>query len=497
MASQQLEIVDTTLRDGSQSLWGLGMRSDMIEAVAPFIDQAGFQFAEVPLGALYFKKFVRDHKEDPWEMSRMIARTMPNARKAWMTPGGFIHPFDAPPPKEIVELFYTRLVEAAGLARSQTACNTSGQMETTFPWLIPLYKNLGLHVALGLSYTISPRHTDEYYAAKTREVLRFRPDSIYVKDQGGLLTVDRVRTLVPAILANAGDTPVELHSHCTTGLAPLVYLEALKLGIRILHTAIPPLANGSSQPSIFNVEGNARDLGFSTRLDARALQAASGRLMEGAKANKLPIGAPIEYEHRQYVHQVPGGVISNLKHQLSEMRMLERLPEVLEESVRVRRDLGYPIMITPHSQFMVTQSAINVATGERYKHVIDELILFAQGVFGEDSGYLQMDPNLRDRLLGTPRANELRALRERPVTLREIRDKLGGAGVSDEEFLLRYIMKGEEEIKAMRAARSRAAGSLRTPLAALIEELGKHRSVRYVKLERPEGSLVAQRRRAA
>jgi oxaloacetate decarboxylase alpha subunit len=219
--------------------------------------------------------------------------------------------------------------------------------------------------------------------------------------------------------------------------------------------------------------------------------------MEGAKANKLPIGAPIEYEHRQYVHQVPGGVISNLKHQLSEMRMLERLPEVLEESVRVRRDLGYPIMITPHSQFMVTQSAINVATGERYKHVIDELILFAQGVFGEDSGYLQMDPNLRDRLLGTPRANELRALRERPVTLREIRDKLGGAGVSDEEFLLRYIMKGEEEIKAMRAARSRAAGSLRTPLAALIEELGKHRSVRYVKLERPEGSLVAQRRRAA
>ena len=151
--------------------------------------------------------------------------------------------------------------------------------------------------------------------------------------------------------------------------------------------------------------------GLFTRVDEEVLRSVAERLTAIAKQEKLPIGAPLEYDYAQYIHQVPGGVISNLRHQLAEMRILHRLDEVLEESVQVRKDLGYPIMITPHSQFVVTQSAINVATGERYKHVIDELILFAQGVYGEDSGYTWMDQNLKDRLLGMPRAKELRSWR--------------------------------------------------------------------------------------
>src|SRR3990167_8270026 len=140
-------------------------------------------------------------------------------------------------------------------------------MEFDFPWTIPMFRELGLQIAITLSYSIPPRHTDEYYAQKTREILAFKPDVIYLKDQGGLLTVDRVRTLLPVIMRNANGVPVELHSHCTTGLADLVYLEALKLGVRTLNTAVPPLANGSSQPSIFNVARNARRLGYTTSVD--------------------------------------------------------------------------------------------------------------------------------------------------------------------------------------------------------------------------------------
>jgi len=354
-------------------------------------------------------------------------------------------------------------------------------------------RNLGVQIALALSYTVSPRHTDEYYAQKTRELLPFKPDAIYLKDQGGLLTVDRVRTLLPAILRNANGTPVELHSHCTTGLADLVYLEALHLGVRTLHTAIPPLAQGSSQPSLFTVAKNARLVGFSPRVDESILRSVSQRLAAIAKQEKLPAGAPLEYDYAQYIHQVPGGVISNLKYQLHEMRIAGKLDEVLEESVQVRKDLGYPIMITPLSQYVVTQAAINVATKERYKYAIDEVILFAQGVFGEDSGFMLMDENLKDKLLNLPRAAEL-AAREKPnVPLRELREKLGGPGLSDEDLVLRYVMKGDQEIEAMRAAgRPKQYLTAELPLLTLIHELKECRQVRYVNLTKGCDTLFLQ-----
>jgi oxaloacetate decarboxylase alpha subunit len=467
----------------------------MIEAVAEEMGQAGFKAVEVPVIGIYFKKFVRDLKEDPWEMARMVARKMPTTVKACMAGGGF-HPFEAPPPRAIMKLFYERLAAIGALNRAQMSGNTFGQMETAFPWLIPLFRELGLQVVIALSYTISPRHTDEYYAQKTRQVVQFKPDVIYLKDQGGLLTPDRVRTLVPVILENAGGVPVELHSHCTTGLADLVYLEALKLGIRTLHTAVPPLANGSSQPSVFNVARNARLLGFKTAIHEERLRPVRERLTAIAKMEKLPIGAPLEYDYAQYIHQVPGGVISNLKHQLAELQLQHRLDEVLEECVQIRKELGYPIMITPHSQFVVTQAAINVALGERWKIIVDEIILFAMGVFGEDSGYTWMDQNLKDKILSLHRAKEL-ADRGNPTQtpLKEIRESLGGPGVSDEELLLRFIMKGEQEIQAMRAAGPpKQYSSATTPLLTLLKELSKNERPRYIHIQKGGESLVLQRR---
>ena len=489
-----VRFIDTTFRDGAQSLWAGGMRSGMIEAVAETMDRAGFEVIEVPLGGNRMKKMLRDLKENPWDLARMVARTMPNTAKSMMA-GAFIVPLEAPPPRSIVELFHARLVQIGALDRVQVTANTFGQIQLAFPWVIPMFKKLGLQIAVALSYSISPRHTDEYYAQKTRDVLPFNPDVIYLKDQGGLLTVDRARTLLPAMVQRANGVPVELHSHGTTGLAPLVYLEALKLGVHRLHTAVPPLANGASQPSVFNVAGNARLMGYSTRVDETRLRPVVERLTAIARQDGLPIGAPLEYDYAQYVYQIPGGVISNLKHQLNEMRVLDRLDEVLEETVHVRRDMGYPIMITPHSQFVVTQAAINVVTGERYRHVIDELILFAQGIHGEDSGYTWMDQTLKDKLLGMSRAKELAARETREISLKEIREKLGGPGNSDEEFLLRYIMKGEDEVRAMHAAGPhRRYFNTSMPLLSLIRELGKRKQVRYVRVQRGGDSLVLQDR---
>jgi len=488
-----VHFVDTTFRDGAQSLWASTIRTGMIEAVAEAMDRAGFSAIEVPILGIFLKKFVRDLKEDPFEMARIAVRRMPNTKKSVFA-GAFILPFELATPRPIIELYYAHLVAIGAMQRAQITCNTLDQVRRALPWIVPMFRNLGVQVVLALSYTVSPRHTDEYYAGKTRELLPFRPDVVYLKDQGGLLTVDRVRTLLPAIVDSAGGIPVELHSHCTTGLADLVYLEALRLGVRTLHTAVPPLAQGSSQPSVFNVARNARLMGHTPQVDEASLRSASERLTAIARQERLPAGAPLEYDCAQYVHQVPGGVISNLRFQLAEMRIAHRLDDVLQESVRIRQELGYPIMITPLSQYVVSQAAINVAAGARYKHVIDELILFAQGRFGEDSGYTQMDQNLRDRLLAMPRAAELAAHKRADITLSDLRAALGGPGVSDEELILRYVMKGEQEIKTMRAAGPpRQYFTADLPLATLLDRLKESRRVRFVSLQRGSASLVLRK----
>ena len=484
-----VQFIDTTLRDGHQSLWAFGMRTGMMEAVAADLDRAGFKAIEVPILGIFIKKCIRDLKEDYWALARLLARKMPNTTKIGLG-GAFILPFELATPRSVIELYYRHMAEIGVVNRMQVTCNTLDQVKRSLPWIVPLLRNLGLEVVLALSYTISPRHTDEYYAKKTREILQFKPNAIYLKDQGGLLTVDRARTLLPAIMQSAGDVPLEVHSHCTTGQAELVYLEAMKLGIPTVHTAVPPLANGPSQPSVLSVAHNARVLGYSVSVDEDLLRSVAERLTAFAKQDGLPIGAPLEHDAAQYVHQVPGGVISNLKYQLAELRIQDRLDEVLDETVQVRKDLGYPIMITPLSQYVVTQAAINVAMGERYKLIIDEVILHALGTYGEDSGFTYMDTNLRDKILSMQRAAELKERSNLDVPLNEVREKLGGPNLSDDELLLRYVMKGDQEIKAMRAAGPPRQYHATLPLANLITELNKHPRIRYVRVQRSNDSLI-------
>jgi oxaloacetate decarboxylase alpha subunit len=492
-----VRFIDTTFRDGSQSLWAMGMRHGMMEPIAQDMDAAGYFVIEVVANGIFFKKIIRDLKEDPWAMLRMLSERMPNTLKACMGAlnlGGF---GGAVPP--VVQQLATQMVADICVPfRVQTFCNTADQLVRGLPRQVPHLKSLGFQVAIGVSYSISPRHTDELFAEKTRGAVALSPDAIYLKDQGGLLTVDRVRTLIPIMMQAAGNIPVELHSHCTTGLAPAVYAEAMKLGVRYLHTGIPPAADGPAQPSVLDTARNARALGLNPIIDEELIASVSKRLTSFARQEGLPLGAPVRYDEAQFAHQIPGGVISNLQYQLDTLNMSHRIEEVKEEATRIRAELGYPVMITPFSQHVVTQAAINVATGERYKVVIDDLIRFAQGAFGEDSGYPVMDEDLRDRLVSLPRARELAAqtsVVDENMTLREAKALYGDADMSDEEVVLRALMKGSTEVDAMRkAGPPRRFTSSDSPLLTLLTELDRHRRIRYVSVQRGGDTLHLENR---
>ena len=351
----------------------------------------------------------------------------------------------------------------------------------------------GLETILNLIFSISPKHTDEYYAQKAREAAALKVFRICLKDPGGLLTPDRTRRLVPIVLRNSGGIPVEFHTHCNTGLGPLCCVEAIESGIKIVNTAIPPLANGSSNPSLFNVAANARAIGHTPNINEQPLNRIADHFTSIAKREALPVGAPVEYDAYHFIHQVPGGMISNFRHQLSKLGMEEQLGEVLEETGRVRTEFGYPIMVTPYSQFVGVQAAMNVILGERYKEVTDEAIQYALGLWGEEEA-ASMDLNVRDKILDRPRARELAKSETTEPSLKDVRKKLGGRGVSDDDLLLRFFA-GTEEVAAMRAAGPpKSYISVRQPFLALIEELAKKTSYRQIYIRNSRLSLRLEKK---
>jgi oxaloacetate decarboxylase alpha subunit len=213
-----------------------------------------------------------------------------------------------------------------------------------------------------------------------------------------------------------------------------------------------------------------------------------------AKLEKLPIGQPLEYDAFHPLHQVPGGMISNFRFQLGNLGKLEQLPQVLEEVTRVRAEFGYPIMVTPYSQFFGVQAAVNVMVGERYKEVTDEVLLYALGWWGEEEAG-SIEPNLKDKLLNHPRAKELSKLTAPEMTLREFREKFSGAGVSDDDAMLRYFA-GAEHVAAMKAAGpSQKYNSRSKPLLTLIQQAIKQTNSRQIYVEHGNLTLRLEKRK--
>jgi oxaloacetate decarboxylase alpha subunit len=485
-----IHFVDTTLRDGQLSLWASNMRTDMMLPIAERLDRAGFEAIEV-MSSAFYKKCVRDLKDDPWERVRMLARQIKRTPLRTIRSRSMLA-FQISP-LAITDLWLERLA-ANGIAEVRTSdpSNTSSYWRQA----VDGAKRAGLKTILNIIYSISPKHTDEYFAQRAREAAKLDVARICFKDPGGLLTPETTRRLVPLILREAKDKTVEFHTHCNTGLGAICCLEAIEAGIVSINTAIPPLADASSNPSLFNVAMNARALGYRTVIEEETLKPVQEHFFAVAKKENLPVGKPLEYDAFHPLHQVPGGMISNFRFQLANLGKLDKLQEVLEEVSRVRGEFGFPIMVTPYSQFFGVQAAINVMVGARYKEVTDEVLLYALGFWGEEEAR-SIEPNLRDRLLNNARARELAAFKPPDMSLRQFRASFGGPGVSDDDALLRYFA-GVEAVAGMRTCGSRS-GSLgaAASLLTLIEQITKRKHSSQVYIKRDGLTLRFERRQTS
>jgi oxaloacetate decarboxylase alpha subunit len=487
--SRVVEIVDTTTRDGNQSLWSAtGLTTADVVAIAPTIDRVGFRAVDFT-SSTHMAVAVRFHREDPWARLRLVRAAMPETKLSFITSGMRFITW-VPADEDVMRLAF-RCVARNGIRRFQVV-DPSNDPER-LRRVAALARQEGVEeIVLGLTYSISEVHTHAYYAERAAALADCAEmDAFYLKDPGGLLTPDAVRELAPHFVAAAGDRPVELHSHCTIGLAPLVYAEGLRAGFQVLHTAVGPLARGTSNPA---VESTLRDLeaeGRSHRLDLDALGAMAEHFGAIGAERGLPVGAPQEFDATYYHHQLAGGMVSTTRRMLEELRRPELFEAALDEVGRVRAEMGYPIIVTPVSQLVATQAVRNVIDSERWSNVSDETIRYFLGHYGEPAA--PVAPEVADRVLSLPRVEELRHLE--PLQLEGARARFG-RDISDEELLLRLTMPAEQ-VDAMVASSAApahpAVRPARHPVVTLLRALEQRSSVTQLRV-RKDDDLVEWRR---
>jgi oxaloacetate decarboxylase (Na+ extruding) subunit alpha len=474
-----IEFIDTSTRDGNQSLWGAtGLTTPDVLAIAPVVDQVGYHALDFT-SSTHMAVSVRFHQEDPWERIRRVSAAMPDTPLGMITPGMRFISW-VPAGEDVMRLAF-RLVARNGIRRLKIAdpSNEPARIRR----LAAMARQEGIEeIVVGLTYSISDVHTHAYYAERAAAVADCpEMDRMYLKDPGGLLTPDAVRELAPHLLAAAGERPLELHSHCTIGLAPLVYVEGVQAGFGVVHTASGPLSRGTSQPEVISTARNLEACGYAHRLDLERQAVVTEHFDQLARAKGLPAGAPREFDAAYYRHQLPGGMVTTTRRMLQELRRPELFDAVLEEVTRVRAEMGYPIIVTPVSQFIASQAAHNVIDGERWRSVSDETVRYFLGHYGEPPA--PVDQQIADRVLARPQAAALGDLE--PLTLEGARDRFGRR-ISEEELLLRLTMPAEQ-VDAMIAARDgsdragtrplAAARPGRSPLVTLLSELQRRESI--------------------
>src|SRR5262252_1099324 len=466
-----INLIDVTLRDAHQCLWATRMTTAMMEDLAPRLDRAGFEAIDLVGGAV-FDVCVRYLREDPWERMRILSGWVRRTPLIVMTRGQSLFTFEFFP-DDIVELTAERIF--ANGVRYHTpydALNDMRNMEVP----VRAAKKVGLYTAGGVVYTLSPVHTDAYYARKTKDLIKLGVDAVFIKDPSGLLTPERAQTLVPAMKAACGGLPLQLHSHCLTGLAPHTACLAVELGVDVVHTATSTLANGASHPATEHFVKNIGRSGFIARIDLLVVQEVAERLRYIAAREGKPVGRIAEYDAFHYEHQMPGGMVSNLKSQLTPLGIGHRLPDVLEEAARVRCELGYPIIVSPFAQFVMTQAVLNVMGKERYATVPDEVRKYVLGYYGEIAG--SIDPNLYDRI-----AKGTEPTKARPGDLIEpgiprVRRNRGPFASDDDLLLAAFYSEGNYQSL-------KAAGPIKTnyplastPLITLLKEIALRPDIR-------------------
>jgi oxaloacetate decarboxylase alpha subunit len=487
----RIGLIDTTVRDGHQSLWSANvLTTPMLAAIAPTTARVGYRALDFT-SSTHMAMSVRWHREDPWERIRVVRELMPETRLGFITPGMRFMAWERAP-LDVMRLAL-RCVIRNGIDRIWVA-ESMNDVETDLTIARVAREEGAGEVLAGLVYSLSPVHTDSYYAARAT-ALAASPDVdvLVLKDPGGLLTPERTRTLVPLLRAVAPALPLEVHTHDTAATAARTYLEAARLGASFVCTAVRPLANGTSQPSAESTIANLRSEGFDVEVDEDALSEQSRYFADLAARLGLAVGAPLEHDASVYRHQLPGGMTATLRRQLAEAGMSDRWDEVLAELPRVREELGWPIMVTPLSQFVGVQAVLNVIGGERWAQSPDEVVKYVLGQYGRPPG--EVDPDVAAKVLASPRADEFRAAEHR-FDLAEARAR-NGERISDELLLLRLMLPAEQ-VDAMLAGGGRAAPPVRAPrhpLVALVDGLAR-RDLAEFELDAPGARLRARRRTA-
>jgi pyruvate carboxylase subunit B len=386
-------ITDTTFRDAHQSLIATRMRTRDMLSIAEELDRVGFFSLEVWGGAT-FDVCIRYLNEDPWERLKSLKAAIKDTPLQMLLRGqnlvGYRHY-----PDDIVVKFVEKSAEnGIDVFRIFDAVNDIRNMEVP----IKTAKKAGAHVQGTISYTISPVHTIDSFVRFARELSELDCDSICIKDMAGLISPRDTYDLIKSLKSEVG-LPIDLHSHSTSGMAPMSYMTACAAGVDILDTAFSPFAGGTSQPPTETVVAALQRTPYDTGLDLNFLTEIKEHFVK-LKEKYIGILDPIseKIDTNVLIYQIPGGMISNLVSQLEEQNAMSRYNDVLAEMPRVRKDLGYPPLVTPTSQIVGTQAVINVLTGERYKIIPKEVREYVRGMYGKPPAPISEE--LLEKVLG-------------------------------------------------------------------------------------------------
>jgi oxaloacetate decarboxylase alpha subunit len=464
---KRFDFVDVTLRDAHQCLWSTRMTTAMMTPILGAIDRVGYSHINI-LGGAVFDVCVRYLHENPWQRVALLCERFSTPCDA-LTRGQSLYTFELFP-DDVVALNAQVLAKlGVKVLTVYDALNDNRNIESS----VKAGREAGMQINGWMTYTLSPVHTDAYYVARAKELVRLKVDYMCVKDPTGLLTPERGRTLFPALVKAAGKIPLQLHSHCQSALAPKVYEVAMQSGFTHGYTASEPLANGASLPATEEIADRAKRLGFHTNLNPEALKDVADYFRWLCIREDRPCGKVAQYDAALYEHQIPGGMISNLRYQLETMKIEHRFAEILEEVSRVRKDLGYPIVVSPFAQYIVTQSVLNVVQGERYKTIPDEIRKYAMGYYGRLAAPLSEE--------FSEKAKIRESVKQRPAehlepALPRLRRELGAAA-SDEDLLLAafYDRKLLEPLKKPQPEYRFST----TPLHELVAWLGARRDIEH------------------
>ncbi len=375
-----VRIVETSVRDGHQSLFATRMTTKEVVDLCKIYDDAGYYAIEVWGGAT-FDSCMRFLNEDPWDRLREVRKVCKNTKLQMLFRGqnilGYRHYSD-----DVVDMFCKKSIEnGIDIIRVFDALNDLRNLKTA----VESTKKYGGECQIALSYTTSPVHTVSYYVGLAKDVEKLGADSICIKDMAGVLTPSDATELFTALKKEV-KIPLELHSHCTAGICEMTYMAAIRAGVDIVDTSLSPLSNGTAQPSTQALSYALKASEYDPKLNMDVLHKAEPIMTDIVNKyvkNGLLNPKSFQVNPNILTYQVPGGMLSNMIKQLSDQGAMDKYEEVLREIPNVRKDLGYPPLVTPMSQMVGTQSVLNVLNGERYKMCVKEVKDYLLGKYGK------------------------------------------------------------------------------------------------------------------